>query len=179
MEVRIFSWIPPAFGRDGNDRKERNIWQSIKQAISSSYLTTIFRMMVGLLFIYACIDKIVAPAYFAGTIQNYQLLSVSLINIVSITLPWLELICGILLMVGIWHRAAAVIISFLMTVFIIAILSVILRGLDIECGCFGSDTSANWARIVEDIFLLVFSLQIVFYPNSKLALENIWKNSKE
>jgi uncharacterized membrane protein YphA (DoxX/SURF4 family) len=128
-------------------------------------------------FIYASLDKIAAPAYFAGTIQNYQLLPDSLINIVAIILPWLELICGILLLAGIWHRSAALIISFLMIAFIVAITSVIIRGLDIECGCFGSDTSANWARIVEDIFFLTFSLQIVFYPRSRLALEKIWEET--
>ena len=130
--------------------------------------------MVGFIFIYASLDKIAAPAYFAGTIQNYQLLPDALINLVAIILPWLELICGVLLLTGIWHRSAALIVSFLMIAFIIAITSVIIRGLDIECGCFGSDTSANRTRIVEDIFFLTFSLQITFYPDSKLAFENIW-----
>jgi len=128
-------------------------------------------------FIYASRDKIASPAYFAGTIQNYQLLPDSLINLVAIILPWLELICGILLLAGIWHRSAALIISCLMTIFMIAILSVIIRGLDIECGCFGSNTSANWTRIVEDVFFLLFSLQIALYPHSRLAFENIRGNT--
>jgi len=132
-------------------------------------------MMLGILFIYASIDKIADPAYFAGTIQNYQLIPVWLINISAITLPWLELLCGVLLLTGVWHRSASLIITLLMIVFIIAISSAIFRGLDIECGCYGSGTSADWTRIVEDFFLLAFSLQILFYPDSKLALGNSWK----
>lgn len=131
--------------------------------------------MVGLVFIYASIDKIADPAYFAGTIQNYQIIPVSIINIVAIILPWLELLCGVLLLTGVWHRPASLIITFLMIVFIIAISSAIFRGLDIECGCYGSGISADWTRIVEDFFLLAFSLQILFYPESKLALGNSWK----
>jgi uncharacterized membrane protein YphA (DoxX/SURF4 family) len=132
------------------------------------------RMMVGVIFIFASIDKIASPAYFAGTILNYQLLPESMINLVAIILPWLELICGLLLILGIWHQASAVILSTLMLVFILAIGSVIIRGLDIECGCFGTGSSANWSRIVEDLFILAFSLHIVFHSHSKLAVENIW-----
>ena len=98
-----------------------------------------------------------------------------MINLVAIILPWLELICGILLLTGFWHRSAAFIVSLMMIVFIIAISTAILRGLDIECGCFGSGTSANWTRILEDLFLLAFSLQILFFPKSIIALENISK----
>jgi uncharacterized membrane protein YphA (DoxX/SURF4 family) len=134
-------------------------------------------MMVGIIFIFASIDKIASPAYFAGTIQNYQILPESLINFVAIILPWLELICGILLVIGIWHQSAAWIVSNLTFVFIIAIGSVIFRGLDIECGCFGSDSSANWGRIVEDLFILVFSLQIALNSRSKLAIENRWNDN--
>ena len=132
-------------------------------------------MMLGILFIYASIDKIADPAYFAGTIQNYQLIPVWLINISAITLPWLELLCGVLLLTGVWHRSASLIITLLMIVFIVAISSAIFRGLDIECGCYGSRASADWTRIVEDFFLLAFSLQIIFYTESKLALGNSWK----
>jgi hypothetical protein len=80
--------------------------------------------------------------------------------------------------IGIWHRSAAWIVSILTIVFIIAIGSVIFRGLDIECGCFGSGSSANWGRIVEDLFLLAFSLHIAFHPLSKLAIENLWTDTK-
>jgi uncharacterized membrane protein YphA (DoxX/SURF4 family) len=135
-------------------------------------------MMVGIIFIFASIDKIASPAYFAGTILSYQILPEIFINLVAIILPWLELISGILLVIGIWHRSAAWIVSILTIVFIIAIGSVIFRGLDIECGCFGSGSSANWGRIVEDLFLLAFSLHIAVHPLSKLAIENLWTDTK-
>jgi uncharacterized membrane protein YphA (DoxX/SURF4 family) len=141
-------------------------------------LTTIFRTIVGLVFIYASIDKILSPQYFAGTILSYQILPEFLINLAAIILPWLELFCGILLVIGIWHRSAAWIVSALTFVFIFAIISVIFRGLDIECGCFGSGSSANWGRIVEDLFLLAFSLHVAFHPLSYLAIENLWNPAK-
>jgi uncharacterized membrane protein YphA (DoxX/SURF4 family) len=135
--------------------------------------------MVGLIFIFASIDKIANPAYFAGTIQNYQILPEALINIAAIFLPWLEFICGLLLIFGLWHKSTAVIVCTLTFIYILALGSVIFRDLDIECGCFGSGSSANWGRIVEDFILLAFTLQIVFYPLSKLALENILNKTKK
>ena len=152
--------------------EENKIKKNFNGIISSPYVTTILRIFVGIVFIYASIEKIMSPAYFAGTIQNYQIIPETTINLVAIILPWLELICGILLLTGIWHQSAAFIVSSMMMIFIIALSSVILRGLDIECGCFGSGTSANWTRILEDLFLLAFSLQILFFPKSILALEN-------
>ena len=124
-----------------------------------------------MVFLYTGMNKIINSAYFAGVIYNYQLLPDLLVNLVAIILPWIELICGSLLLLGFWYRSAALIISFMMIAFLIAITSVMIRGLDIECGCFGSDTLVDWPRIIEDIFLLIFSLQIVFSPESKLAID--------
>ena len=155
--------------------KETKIKKYFKDIISSPYVTTILRIFIGFVFIYASIEKILDPAYFAGTIRNYQIVPDAITNLVAIILPWLELICGILLLAGFWHQTAAFILTLLMVAFIIAILSAIFRGLDIECGCFGSGSSANWTRIIEDLFLLSFSLQILFFPKSIIAIENISK----
>jgi uncharacterized membrane protein YphA (DoxX/SURF4 family) len=132
---------------------------------------------VGFVFIYAGWEKIVYPADFAVAIQNYQIIPSSMTNLVAIFLPWLEFYCGLILIFGFWHRAGAVILSTLLIIFIFALLSVFIRGLDIDCGCFGRGTSVGWSRIIEDLFLLFFALQIVFFPLSKLALENVLKKT--
>ena len=75
--------------------------------LQSPTLTTILRLFLGLLFIYASIPKIADPAYFAAAVQNYQMIPDSLINVVAIILPWLEFVCGLLLLLGYWIRAAA------------------------------------------------------------------------
>jgi uncharacterized membrane protein YphA (DoxX/SURF4 family) len=141
--------------------------------LKSPTLTTILRLFLGLLFIYASIPKIADPAYFATAIQNYQMVPDSLINMFAIILPWMELICGLLLLSGYWIRAAAVLVGFLNLVFIIALTSAVLRGLDIDCGCYGGESSANWSRIIEDLFLLLFSVYIILFPESKWALEKM------
>ena len=141
----------------------------------SPYLTTLFRMIIGLIFIYASLEKIAYPAYFAVSVQNYQLIPDYFTNIIAVVLPWLELYCGILVLIGYWHQAGAAIVSLLNIVFIMALTSAVFRGLDIDCGCYGAGSSVNISRIIEDLFLLSFSLHITLFPQSKFALENLLK----
>jgi len=67
------------------------------------------RWFLGIIFIWASIDKIVHPQGFARIIFNYQILPVQLVNITAIFLPWLELVAGICLITGIWLHGATVI----------------------------------------------------------------------
>ena len=140
----------------------------------SPYLTTVFRIILGVVFIYAGIEKISHADLFAVTIQNYQLIPISLTNLISIVLPWLEFYCGLLLLLGYWQHMAAAWAVLLNFVFLIALISAYWRGLNIECGCFGSDSSVNLTRILEDFLLLAFSLHVFIYPVSAFAIENHW-----
>ena len=132
-------------------------------------------MIVGLIFIYASLEKILYPAYFAVSVQNYQLIPDYFTNIIAIVLPWLELCCGLSILIGLWHQAGAAIVSVLNIVFIIALTSVVFRGLNIDCGCYGAGSSVNISRIIEDLFLLAFSLHITLFPRSKFAFESLFK----
>jgi uncharacterized membrane protein YphA (DoxX/SURF4 family) len=145
----------------------------IKSISESQILTTIFRLILGTVFLYASYDKILDPETFAISVQNYQIIPMSLSNLVAIILPWCEFYCALFLLVGWWHRAAAFIVSIMNIIFIVALSVASFRGLDINCGCFGTGTSVSIQRIIEDIILLAFSLYIFFKPRSKLAIENI------
>jgi putative oxidoreductase len=138
----------------------------------SPHLTALFRLILGFVFIYASLDKIADPDAFAITIQNYQLVPLSITNLIAIFLPWLEFYCGILLLVGWWHQAAAFWVVLMTIVFLVSLISVYARGLDIDCGCFGSGSTVDLIRIIEDLFMLALSLHISFYPTSSFSLEN-------
>jgi uncharacterized membrane protein YphA (DoxX/SURF4 family) len=138
----------------------------------SPYLTMLFRLILGFVFIYASLDKIADPEAFAAAVQNYQLAPVFLINLIAIFLPWLEFYCGVLLLLGWWHQPAAFWVGIMTIVFLIGLVSAYARGLDIDCGCFGSGNTVDLSRIIEDLFLLAFALHILIYPTSAFALEN-------
>jgi len=114
-------------------------------------------MGLGLVFIWASVDKIINPDQFAEMIYHYKILPEFLIHPVAIFLPWLELITGALLIIGLWEKTALIIFNLLIFVFMIALLSALIRGLDIHCGCFTVDPNAEKElvmSILRDIGLL-------------------------
>ena len=135
-----------------------------KQITRHPILSMIFRFILGAVFIYAGVQKIFVPAEFSQSIQNYMILPAALTNLVAIFLPWLEICCGILLLAGIFIRASAILLTLMNLVFVIAILSALIRGLDINCGCFGSDTPLDWFKMIENLILLAMSLHLVYIP---------------
>lgn len=121
------------------------------------------RIILGLLFIVASYDKILMPWQFGRAIFVYQMLPGYLISPLTIVMPWVELICGLLLVIGWKVRPAAILIALLNLVFIIAIASVLFRGMDIDCGC-GLDvgplaalvgTQADGWALVRDVIIML------------------------
>ncbi len=152
------------------------MWNKIKAlAVSNAQgVSLIARILLGAVFIYASLDKIRYPEPFAQNIAGYDILPMSLVNIAAIWLPWLELVGGAMLVIGIWVRSNAMIMCFLLMAFIVALISAIVRGLDISCGCFevgDSESMIGWRRVVEDAGLLILSLWLMKFPDSRWALE--------
>lgn len=100
--------------------------------------TLLLRCLVGGAFLLAGALKIADPAKFAQDVANYRLAPPEWINLVAILLPWIEVTTGFFLLAGVWVRAAALVIVGLSSVFLAVILSALARGLNIECGCFGT-----------------------------------------
>jgi uncharacterized membrane protein YphA (DoxX/SURF4 family) len=101
-------------------------------------ISFILRLGLGGVFVAAGALKIWDPTAFAADIGNYRLLPHEAINLLAITLPWIEVAAGLLLILGIWKRASALTITVLMIIFLAAIGQALARGLDIRCGCFGT-----------------------------------------
>jgi cation diffusion facilitator family transporter len=123
------------------------------------------RWILGVVFIYASFDKIIHPAAFSEAIYNYQILPDIFINLTAIILPWLELIMGIMLVIGVWMPGVVVMSNFLLTVFMGALIFNMARGLDFYCGCFStSDTEStiNIWIVLRDASLLILSIYLLF-----------------
>ena len=123
-----------------------------------TWVTLILRWIVALVFIYAGVGKILNPTGFAESIDNYRMLPYFLVTIMAAILPWLEVLCGLLLIFGKWLKGASLIVIAMNAVFIVAITSALLRGLDINCGCFSlaaDSAKVGIMRLLEDVGLLI------------------------
>jgi putative oxidoreductase len=96
------------------------------------------------LFIYAGVIKAFDPVQFASDIDNYKILPWPISVALAFYLPWLEILCGLALIVRLLYRGALSILAALIVVFTLATTAAKARGLDITCGCFGH-ASQNWS----------------------------------
>ncbi len=95
------------------------------------------RWLLGFLLLWAAVSKLANPTEFLGSIYAYQLpLPRTLLQAAAVVLPWLELLCGLLLLAGFWRQTALLIVTGLMVLFVIATGQAWARGLNIACGCF-------------------------------------------
>ena len=131
------------------------------------FLILLIRLVLGGTFIYAAIPKILDPAGFAIEVENYQIINGFLSHYSALLLPWIELYCGILIIINKMARYALIILISLIGIFIIALLSAVFRGLDISCGCFASDTRVSWLRIYEDVVFLCIAFYLFLQDNLK------------
>ena len=129
-------------------------------------LVLVSRLILGSVFIYASIDKIVNPGDFAKIVGNYHVLPFGIENLLAIILPWVEFIAGVCLIVGVMVDGATILVILMNIVFIFAITQALARGISVECGCFSvaSDTGSaiGVKTILRDIGYL-FLAYIVYY----------------
>ena len=129
------------------------------KSCSRIYVFLGMRLLLGVIFIAASVDKIAHPAEFARIVQNYQILPDRLINIVAVVLPWLEAILGTFILCGWWLPGATTLANLLLIVFLGALASAVARGIDVHCGCFSSQASGppntSWYFARDLIFLLL------------------------
>jgi len=137
------------------------------------WLGLLTRLVLGGIFIYASLDKIMHPDGFARIIFNYHLVPAPLINLAAIMLPWVELGAGLFLILGIWTRASGLILTSLVLIFLVALSVNWFRGVSLECGCFtvsGAAKGAIGSLIVRDLLLLLLAIQATFLARPVLWL---------
>ena len=124
--------------------------------------------IVGGIFIYAGVIKALDPVRFANDIDNYKTIPWFVGVRLAFYLPWLEIFCGLALILRILYRGGLSILTALIGIFIVATIAAKIRGLDIACGCFGH-ANKNWsfsAHLALDLVLLVATIALFFSQRS-------------
>lgn len=136
------------------------------------------RLVVGGVWIAAGVLKLPDPAVGVRAVRAFQLLPEAIVPAVGYGLPILEIVVGVLLIVGLGTRVAAAVSALLQLAFIFGISAAWIRGLEIECGCFGGggtvkDGSAAYPwDIARDVGLFVLSALLVFFPQTAWRVDS-------
>jgi len=139
----------------------------VRTLLGHKFVILIARLVLGVVFILASVDKIASPEAFSVSVEAYRLLPFPAINIFALLVPWLELLCGVFLLAGYMVRGSSLISSILLCLFTFAIISAMARALNIDCGCFGGAYRApvSWTRVGEDLGLLVLALYVYIFSS--------------
>jgi uncharacterized membrane protein YphA (DoxX/SURF4 family) len=100
-------------------------------------LATLVRVVLGGLFIFAAVIKLRNPQLFVQGVMAFKILPDHLAHLAAFVVPWMELLAGIALVLGLWARAGAVLLGAMLLAFIGGMISVIARDMDVTCSCFG------------------------------------------
>jgi len=126
------------------------------------------RGVLGGIFAYAALGKLADPAGFAREIANYQFLP-DYAQHVAVALPATELLAALVLFAPdrAWRRAGALAIAALLVVLLAAVTSVVLRGINVDCGCFGAGSGeVTWLTVLRNAALLAAAIYLVRLPDS-------------
>lgn len=136
------------------------------------------QIALGAVFVASAIPKLVDPPAFAHMIYNYRLLPGTLVNALALVMPWIELLVGILLVLGAWRREAALVAALLLVVFLGAIGWNLLRGHAIDCGCFDVRSAGKtpeqlladmkWVML-RDVGLLLLAGQVLLATSPRFS----------
>jgi putative oxidoreductase len=133
--------------------------------ISSSLIgLRALEVVLGGLFFYAGLQKVLHLHEFAEAVLAYQLLPESLVALAVAGVPWLEIAAGFGLVAGFKRRSCLLLLSGLVAVFLVVILVTMARGLKIDCGCgLFFQRQVGWVPVVEDLVFLVWAAGLYWH----------------
>jgi putative oxidoreductase len=142
-------------------------------------ISFLFRIIIGGIFTVSGLSKIADPISFYSTLMGFRILPDSLLSFMAVSMPWLELLLGLAVLLGILYTTGALMLAAINTVFALAIVSVIARRIDIDCGCFGLladilhiPDKADWTAVVRDMIFTAMSYYIFHVKTTVFSLEN-------
>jgi uncharacterized membrane protein len=132
------------------------------------------RLIAGGVFVFAGVHKLLDPATFAQDIANYQAFPWWTWNTAAAVVPIAEVLAGLAVLIDFKRRAGALVLASLTFAFLGLILSVIVRDIDLSCGCFGKAAEASavgWPLFVRDVALLV-AIAAAYLPAERVRSQD-------
>jgi uncharacterized membrane protein YphA (DoxX/SURF4 family) len=95
---------------------------------------------------------------FAADIAEYQVVPMWAATFIARSLPWFEILLGLMVIVGRLARTSTVLLSAILLVFFSLMVRAKLQGKQIDCGCFGSGEPISWKTLLRDGSMLAGAL---------------------
>ena len=141
---------------------------SVIRVLGNRRVVLFGQLAIAVVLLVSALAKIGDAASFARQIGRFRLVPFGLENLAAITLPWIELVAALAIFTRVQPRAGAVVAAGLMGLFWIAVAVAMARGLDIECGCFGTGdaTRVGLVKLIENTGLLALAVIATLNPTA-------------
>jgi uncharacterized membrane protein YphA (DoxX/SURF4 family) len=138
------------------------------------------RIFLGAMFLYSSIHKIANPGEFAIAIRSYELLPVGLTNLFALLIAWSEVLAGIMLILGVMTKKAAGAILLMLTMFTVAVLATMIKGLVIDCGCFstGGNQSTSFPLVIRNLFLIAAAVMVMLFDRGAWSVSSAFSRRR-
>ncbi|MCC7389797.1 MAG: DoxX family membrane protein [Phycisphaerales bacterium] len=145
------------------------------QRVLGGLALLVLRLALAGLFAWAAWVKLQDPRAFYFSIKGFQILPEHMLEPLAFMVPWTELVCAAALVLGFWARSAAIVLGAMLMVFIAAILSVLMRDMHVECGCFGDFAflcppgAVGWCNIAQNALMFLLAFPVMAWGPGLLA----------
>jgi len=132
---------------------------ALRSFFESPTTIRVCQVAIGVMMAWAGLAKIGDLHGFAEQLHNFRMMPVPIENLIAMSLPWIELVAALALIFGVRARAGAILSALLLATFTAAVFVAMARGLDIECGCFGTNdaTRVGWVKIGQNLMMLALA----------------------
>jgi len=140
------------------------------------------RLILAVVFVWASWHKILNPYDFGLQVATYQILPLELVNLQALILPWAEIVVGLLLIVGLYTRASALLTCGMNVMFITAIAIALANDLHLQCGCFASSEAGEEMTvdlIYRDIGLFALGAALTVMRPDRLTLDRLLERRRK
>jgi putative oxidoreductase len=163
--------------------KGQDRFSAVGGLLSSPYATLASRILLGGVFLVAGATKIPSPGTLAAAIRSYELsLPEWFVSLSAHALPYLEVLLGLYLLAGLFTKISAWATNGLMIIFLLALVQGAVRGLEIDCGCFGSAADAEGSNLAlaaaRDVGLLALGLHVALAPLGRFSVDALLRRSR-
>ena len=150
---------------------------AVKKSQVLEWISTVVRLAMAGILIAAAIPKMQDIQQSIIAVRAYRLLPEPVVPFVGTTLPFLELLLALFLLLGLFTRIAAIVWLAMMAAFMFGVIWAWTKGLSIDCGCFGgggevaAGTTNYPLHLMERIGFIAMGTWLLIWPRSKFSLD--------
>ena len=137
--------------------------------VQNQWVVLFCRILIATIFILASLDKIVDPRKFQASVEMYGMMPDMLMTIFTVVFPWIEMVAGVMLLVGYRVHSSSLLLLLSNSAFIVGIGYAMTQGkAGQDCGCFapgiaeaiGMPSTIGWGALLRDLVFEAFLLNV-------------------